>query len=77
MTMITPAGYYGLPAPPPPAPNPSAAAPAPGSPTTAGAVRKGLHQDPVAVLLLLVALAFLLARAAEHGLSFGFKVNAK
>lgn len=37
------------------------------------------HQNPVLILVGLLAVAFLLARGAEHGLSFGFstKVRAK
>lgn len=39
----------------------------------------GWHQNPVLILVALVGVAFLLARGAEHGLSFGFstKVRAK
>lgn len=72
---IAPSAYYGLPA-PPAATTPTSAAPAANAPSTAGAVRSGLHQDPVFILVGLLFLAFLLARVAEHGLSLGFKVSA-
>lgn len=72
---IAPSTYYGLPA-PPAATAPTSAPAAAGSASTAGAVRTGLHQDPVFLLVGLLFLAFLLARIAEHGLSLGFKVSA-
>lgn len=77
--VASPAAFYGLPdaaavaAPPTAAPS---ATPA-NTPQSLGAVRSGLHQDPVFVLVAIVFVAFLLARLAEHGLSLGFKISAK
>lgn len=78
MTMIDAATYYGLPSLPTTQPAPTAG-PADTSGDNRQAVgpsRTGLFQDPVLILIGFLLLAFLLARAAEHGISLGFRIRA-
>lgn len=77
MRMIDPATYYGLPQ-APPSMAPTGTAPAgPEQTTQATPAPKGLHNDPTFILVAIVFAAFLLARAAEHGISLGFKLSAR
>lgn len=74
---MTPAVLYGLmPPAPAAAPTTPSGAPtmaSPDAPAVATAPRApgGWHQHPLLVLLLLLLGAFVLARLAEHGISFG------
>lgn len=75
--MISAADYYGLPQAVAAPPNPSGGPAQADEPSAVGTLRKGVTQDPVLVLVGLLFVAFLLARAAEHGLSLGFKLTAR
>lgn len=84
MSVISGASTYGitLPAPTPQQPTAVATPSTPAAVTTgteSAARPNGWHQDPVLILVGLVAIAFLLARGAEHGITFGFatKVRAR
>ncbi len=80
MTIVDPAAYYGLPQAPAAPPRPgggAASATTPVAATVANTVKGELHQDPVFVLVILLGVAFLLARGAEHGISLGFKVQGR
>jgi len=76
---VTPAALYGLPVPtvataaitPEPA-----AAPAPAVTTAATAITTGWHQNPLLVVLLVLAAAFVLSRLAEHGAGLGIWARA-
>lgn len=37
----------------------------------------GWHQNPVLLLVIFLGIGFLLARGAEHGISFGFTTKAR
>ena len=82
MSVISGAATYGLTLPAPTTSQPTAVA-TPSTPsaittgTESAAKPNGWHQDPVLILVGLVAIAFLLARGAEHGLSFGFSTKVR
>jgi hypothetical protein len=48
----------------------------PQTPTTARNTA-GIHQNPVFVIVVILALAFVLSRLAEHGAGFGIYVKGK
>ncbi|MHB1519313.1 MAG: hypothetical protein ACYCVN_12385 [Acidimicrobiales bacterium] len=73
------AAIYGFPTPQTAQAPPTSVASPSSTPvkTPANTPAGGWHQDPVLILVIMLGIAFLLARGAEHGLSFGFRVRAR